>query len=135
VTLTCSRPSRANDSRSSPFAISTATPDTETIAVADVRASVLGSLERLGTQPDLLFLHNPFVVPRGQLKPFWQVLEKMKDDGELTASLAVSNWRMKDYDELLSFAKYKPVVNRACHLGSTFRSTHALTFNSSFCRA
>lgn len=98
------------------FFHSPATPDTEPIPVADVRASVLGSLERLGTQPDLLFIHNPFVVPAGQLKPFWQVLEQMKDAGELKAGLAVSNWRMKDYNELLSFAKYKPVANRMLSL-------------------
>lgn len=98
--------------------------------MSDVRASVLGSLERLGTQPDLLFIHNPFVVPAGELKPFWQALEKMKDDGELTASLAVSNWRMKDYKELLAFAKYKPVVNRASLPPRPAHRMLALTFLS-----
>lgn len=40
-------------------------------------------------------------------------MEKMIDDGELTASLGVSNYRPKDLEPLLKAARYKPVVNRA----------------------
>lgn len=43
----------------------------------------------------------------------WQVLEDMKDKGELTASLGVSNFRPQDLETLLKACKYKPVVNRA----------------------
>jgi diketogulonate reductase-like aldo/keto reductase len=65
-----------------------------------------------GTQPDLLLLHNPFVYPEGKLKEFWQILEGLVDSGELTASLGVSNFRPQDIEELLSFARIKPVVNQ-----------------------
>lgn len=36
----------------------------------------------------------------------------MKDSGELTASLGVSNFRPQDFEALLPVAKYKPVVNQ-----------------------
>lgn len=66
----------------------------------------------IGTQPDLLLVHNPFVVPSGQLRPFWQLLESLVDSGELTSSLGVSNFRPQDLTELLSFARIKPVVHQ-----------------------
>lgn len=52
--------------------------------------------------------------PKGKLVEFWKILEDMKDKGELTASLGVSNFRPQDYDELFSNKeiKYKPVVNQ-----------------------
>lgn len=57
-------------------------------------------------------IHNPAVVEPGKLVEFWQALEKLKDSGELTASLGVSNFRPQDLEEILAIAKYKPVVNR-----------------------
>ena len=64
-------------------------PKAKGIALADLRKSVQQTIERLGTQPDLLLIHNPFVYPRGQLAEFWAILEEMKQSGELTASLGV----------------------------------------------
>ncbi|GAA5852983.1 hypothetical protein JCM8547_004756 [Rhodosporidiobolus lusitaniae] len=88
-------------------------PTKEGIALEDLRASVLSTLERLGRQPDLLLIHNPFVPPKGKLVEFWKILEQMKDAGELTASLGVSNFRPQDFEELFAAdIKYKPVVNQ-----------------------
>lgn len=44
-------------------------------------------------QPDLVLVHSPFVPPKGQLAALWKILEDLKDSGELTASLGVSNFR------------------------------------------
>ncbi|GAA5906990.1 hypothetical protein JCM6882_000021 [Rhodosporidiobolus microsporus] len=87
-------------------------PSKEGIALEDLRQSVLDTISKLGRQPNLLLIHNPFVAPKGKLVEFWQILEEMKDKGELTASLGVSNFRPQDLEELLPVAKYKPVVNQ-----------------------
>ena len=77
-----------------------------------MRASVRSSIAALDFQPNLLLVHNPFVPAPGELVQFWQVLEEMKESGELTASIGVSNFRPQDLDEILSVARYIPVVNR-----------------------
>lgn len=77
-----------------------------------MRASVNSTIQRLGFHPDLLLVHNPFVPEAGQIVPFWQVLEDMKDKGELTSSLGVSNFHEEHLRELLEHAKYKPVVQQ-----------------------
>ncbi|GAA5829088.1 hypothetical protein JCM3766R1_003930 [Sporobolomyces carnicolor] len=89
-------------------------PNAPGIELEDLRANVKESIEKLGSQPDLILIHNPFVPPKGKLVEFWKILEDMKDKGELTASLGVSNFRPQDYDELFSNKeiKYKPVVNQ-----------------------
>ncbi|GAA5824516.1 hypothetical protein JCM11251_000455 [Rhodosporidiobolus azoricus] len=87
-------------------------PTKKGIELADVRQSVLDTISKLGRQPNLLLIHNPFVPPKGKLVEFWKILEEMKDKGELTASLGVSNFRPQDFDELLPAAKYKPVCNQ-----------------------
>ncbi|GJN91261.1 hypothetical protein Rhopal_004280-T1 [Rhodotorula paludigena] len=87
-------------------------PNKPGIALEDLRQSVLDSISRLGRQPNLLLVHNPFVPPKGKLLEFWKILEDMKDKGELTASLGVSNFRPQDFDELLPQCKYKPVANQ-----------------------
>ncbi|KAL8276816.1 hypothetical protein RQP46_010747 [Phenoliferia psychrophenolica] len=79
------------------------------IPLSDVRASVLSSFERLGFQPDLLLIHNFLVPPPGEIVAFWRILEGMKDDGSLTASIGVSNFRIADLKELLPQARYLPV--------------------------
>lgn len=38
-------------------------------------------------------MHNPFVPPKGKLVEFWRILEQLKDDGTISASLGVSNFR------------------------------------------
>ncbi|KAM0747023.1 conjugated polyketone reductase C1 [Meredithblackwellia eburnea MCA 4105] len=78
-----------------------------------IREAVLSTIERLGTQPDLLLVHNPFVAAPGQMPAVWKILEEMKDSGELTSSIGVSNFRpSQDLEELLAVAKYKPTVNQ-----------------------
>lgn len=86
--------------------------DKPSIPVESVRESVLSTISRLGFQPSLLLVHNPFVPAPGQLVPFWKELEKLKDSGELTAELGVSNFRPQDIEELVKEAKYFPVVNQ-----------------------
>lgn len=68
-------------------------PTNPGISLEELRDSVRGSLQRLGRQPNLVLIHNPFVPPKGKLVEFWKILEEMKDKGELTASLGVSNFR------------------------------------------
>ncbi|GJN91260.1 hypothetical protein Rhopal_004279-T1 [Rhodotorula paludigena] len=82
------------------------------IALEDLRQTVLDRISNLGFQPNLLLIHNPFVPPKGKLVEFWKILEDMKDKGELTASLGVSNFRPQDFDELLPHCKHKPVINQ-----------------------
>lgn len=96
-------------------------------------------------------MHNPFVPPKGKLVEFWKILEELKDDGTITASLGVSNFRpqvrlspppppawlflgaktspltlrapqFQDLEELLPECKYKPVVNQLGELsGEVFQ--------------
>ncbi|GAA6034564.1 hypothetical protein JCM8097_005399 [Rhodosporidiobolus ruineniae] len=88
-------------------------PSKEGIKLEDLKASVQESLDRLGRQPNLLLIHNPFVPPKGKLVEFWKILEELKDEGKLTTSLGVSNFRPQDFEELFSAdLKYKPVVNQ-----------------------
>ncbi|GAA5976268.1 hypothetical protein JCM10908_005436 [Rhodotorula pacifica] len=87
-------------------------PNAAGIELKDLRDSVKQSLARLGRQPDLLLVHNPFVPPKGKLVEFWKILEDLKDDGTITASLGVSNFRPQDFKELLPVCKYKPTVNQ-----------------------
>lgn len=52
----------------------------------------------------------------------WQILEDLKDKGELTSSIGVSNFRPQDLEAVLKVAKYKPVVNREFYLISYLHS-------------
>lgn len=126
--------------------------DSDPIPLSDVRSSVKETIARLGFQPDLLLIHNPFVAEPGKLVELyvlfyfssssppsmfrisphlnelklmilvwlavysWQILEDMKDKGELLSSLGVSNFRPQDLEAVLKVAKYKPVVNRMSFL-------------------
>ncbi|GAA6018084.1 hypothetical protein JCM11491_003312 [Sporobolomyces phaffii] len=88
-------------------------PKNPGVELEDLRDNVKESIKKLGSQPDLILIHNPFVPPKGKLVEFWKILEDMKDKGELTASLGVSNFRPQDYEELFAGdIKYKPVVNQ-----------------------
>lgn len=83
------------------------------VPLNDLRTSVLKSIERLGGQPDLLLIHSPRVIEKGKMKEYWQVLERMRDEAELTADLGISNFRPQDIEELMSIARIKPVLHRA----------------------
>ncbi|WVR05864.1 hypothetical protein IAU60_002890 [Kwoniella sp. DSM 27419] len=80
-----------------------------------VRANVQERIRKLGGKPDLLLIHNPFVVEsgKGKIAQFWAILEDLVQDGTLEGvSLGVSNFRPQDLEEVLSVAKIKPVVNQ-----------------------
>jgi aryl-alcohol dehydrogenase-like predicted oxidoreductase len=81
----------------------------------NVRQSVLESLEKLGSKPDLFLIHNPFVPEEGKIAEFWTYLEELVEDGTLGGvSLGFSNFRPQDIEAVLGVAKIKPTVNREC---------------------
>lgn len=81
--------------------------------VANIRKSVQDSLKKLGTLPDLLLIHNPFVPEKGKIAEFWQILEGLVEDGTLKGvSLGVSNFRPQDLKAVLDICRIKPAVNR-----------------------
>jgi diketogulonate reductase-like aldo/keto reductase len=83
-------------------------------SVEKVKASVAGSLQKLGFIPNLLLVHNPFIPAEGQLAEFWGWLEDLVNDGTLQGcSLGLSNFRPVDIETVMKVAKIKPVVNRA----------------------
>ncbi|ODO07234.1 aldose reductase [Cryptococcus wingfieldii CBS 7118] len=78
-----------------------------------IKENVLGSIELLGFKPDLLLIHNPFVVEDGNIAKFWTSLEELVKDGTLEGvSLGVSNFRPQDLEAVLKIATIKPVVNQ-----------------------
>lgn len=92
-------------------------PQTETIELETtpeaVRASVQSTLDKLGFQPDLLLVHNPYVPAKGKMLEFWKILEDLVQDGTLAkTALGVSNFRPQDLEEILKGCSIKPVVNR-----------------------
>ncbi len=69
------------------------TIDTRTTA-EDVRRSVAESIARLGSIPDLLLIHNPFVPEARRIGEFWMHLEALVKDGTLAGcSLGISTFR------------------------------------------
>jgi len=79
----------------------------------EVKKSVAGSIEKLGSIPNLLLVHNPFIPADGQLGEFWGWLENLVEDGTLKGcSLGISNFRPVDIETVMKVAKIKPVVNR-----------------------
>lgn len=78
-----------------------------------IRENVLASIARLQTKPDLLLIHNPFVVQDGNISQFWTYLEDLVLDGTLEGvSLGVSNFRPQDLEAILRVARIKPAANR-----------------------
>ncbi|WVW82276.1 hypothetical protein I302_104282 [Kwoniella bestiolae CBS 10118] len=78
-----------------------------------VKANVQDRLSKLGFKPDLLLIHNPFVIADGKIAQFWTLLEDLVLDGTLEGvSLGVSNFRPQDLEAVLSVARIKPVVNQ-----------------------
>ncbi|KAF8420388.1 NADP-dependent oxidoreductase domain-containing protein [Tirmania nivea] len=59
---------------------------------------------------DLFLIHGPTVGPEGR-KAMWQALEKLMEEGG-TREIGVSNFGAKHIEQLLSYAKYKPVINQ-----------------------
>jgi len=78
----------------------------------DVKKSVQGSLDRLGSRPNLLLIHSPYVAEKGKIGELWTILEDLVMDGTLKdVSLGVSNFVPHHLEEVLKVARIKP----ACH--------------------
>lgn len=79
----------------------------------NTKAAFLKSLELLGLDyVDLYLIHWP--VKKG-IKEAWQTMEKLYHEGKIKA-IGVSNFRIQDIKELLSYAKIKPAINQIeCH--------------------
>ncbi|KZT32441.1 Aldo/keto reductase [Sistotremastrum suecicum HHB10207 ss-3] len=81
-----------------------ATPET-------VRELFLDSLKKLQVDyVDLFLIHTPTLID-GKIKETWAELEKLKEEG-LAKSIGVSNFRVKDLQELLAHAKIVPAINQ-----------------------
>lgn len=73
-----------------------------------VRESLDKSLADLGTgYIDLVLVHWPV---KGRVKETWQILEEYVDKGKIR-SIGVSNFNPHHIDELLQYARIRPVVN------------------------
>ncbi|KAI3430761.1 hypothetical protein D9Q98_009173 [Chlorella vulgaris] len=87
---------------------------------AAVRQSVEGSIADLGcSHLDLCLVHWPDAWLPGTEEPdtevtlqqTWQAMEALVDDG-LAKHIGVSNFSLKQVEEVLSYARIKPVVNQ-----------------------
>ena len=76
---------------------------------AIVRQSLDKSLADLGTDYiDLVLIHWPV---QGHIEETWQILEEYVDKGKIR-SIGVSNFNPHHLDELLEYARIRPVVNQ-----------------------
>lgn len=74
-----------------------------------VRESLDKSLEVLGDgYIDLVLLHWPV---KGHIKEAWQILEEYVRNGKVKA-IGLSNFNPSHYEELMSYAEIKPVLNQ-----------------------
>ncbi|KAI0333883.1 Aldo/keto reductase [Cubamyces sp. BRFM 1775] len=77
-----------------------------------VRESFLGSLKRLRLDyVDLLLIHTPKRTLEGRVQEVWKEFEQFQKEG-LAKSIGVSNFRIKDFEELLKVATIIPAVNQ-----------------------
>lgn len=89
------------------FIISKVSPDA--VRSGKVRESLDRTIEAFGgTYVDLMLIHLP--VAR-KVKERWRIMEKYVDVGKIRA-IGVSNFNPHHVDELLAYARIKPVVNQ-----------------------
>jgi diketogulonate reductase-like aldo/keto reductase len=60
---------------------------------------------------DLFLIHSPKIVGDNTVKQAWAQMEEIKESG-LAKSVGVSNFRIKDLEEILGSAKIVPAVNQ-----------------------
>ncbi|GAB6119041.1 aldo/keto reductase [Dysgonomonas termitidis] len=79
-----------------------------------VKKGFEASLKKLGVDYiDLYLIHRP--RPYEDIKGSWQAMEELYEAGKIKA-IGVSNFTTEQLEELLSYAKIKPVVNQIeCH--------------------
>ncbi|KAJ9464046.1 Aldose reductase B [Diplonema papillatum] len=93
--------------------------DPEIDATEEVYQHVRQSVERLGTEPDIVLVHWPSAwdlkdtaLAAQKRHDIWKGLEKAKEEG-LTQSIGVSNFSLSHYDELITAGvAYAPAVNQ-----------------------
>ncbi|KXN86489.1 NAD/NADP-dependent indole-3-acetaldehyde reductase [Leucoagaricus sp. SymC.cos] len=79
--------------------------------ISDVHKSLEISLSKLGLEyVDLFLIHTP-TSTEGKLESVWRTFEEVREAG-LTKSIGVSNFSIKQLEELLKVARVKPVVNQ-----------------------
>lgn len=74
-----------------------------------VRESLDKSIESLGGEYiDLVLIHWPV---KGEVQATWQILEEYVEQGKIR-SIGLSNFNPHHIDELLTYARIKPVINQ-----------------------
>lgn len=74
-----------------------------------VRQSIEESLAKLGTgYIDLMLIHWPVA---GHIEETWRIMEEYVDKGKIR-SIGVSNFNPHHIDDLLAYARIKPVINQ-----------------------
>jgi diketogulonate reductase-like aldo/keto reductase len=82
----------------------------------DIPGAIKGSLSRLQIPYiDLYLIHAPFFSKiqdcKATLSEVWAQFESLVDQG-LTRYIGVSNFRIKDFEEILHHARIKPICNQ-----------------------
>ncbi|MGN0015212.1 MAG: aldo/keto reductase [Candidatus Gastranaerophilaceae bacterium] len=92
-----------------------------------VRESLDKSIELLGGEYiDLVLIHWPV---KNEVKETWQILEEYVEKGKIR-SIGLSNFNPHHIDELLEYAKIKPVINQIeIHPYMTQQEVAGYTFN------
>ncbi|KAG6816537.1 hypothetical protein H0H87_005314 [Tephrocybe sp. NHM501043] len=76
-----------------------------------IRESALESLNKLGLKyVDLYLVHHPRYVAH-DIEGSWREFEKLKKDG-LARSIGVSNFRLRELQDIIQIANIKPAVNQ-----------------------
>lgn len=75
----------------------------------EIRASIIESLDKLGLDyVDMVLIHWPVM---DHLEKTWRILEEFVAEGKIR-SLGTSNFNRHHMEDLLAFAKVKPVLNQ-----------------------
>ncbi|RDX56784.1 Aldo/keto reductase [Lentinus brumalis] len=90
-----------------------------------VRDTLVESLKKLKLDyVDLFLIHMP-IHHEGKLKAVWKEFEELQKEG-LAKSIGVSNFRIKDFEELLDGANVVPAVNQIEYHPYVYKATAPL---------